>query len=67
MAEFSMENEQKEQIIEKASQCYEKATSTGISGNMSQSSACMLGLALNHSVFYYEIVGDAQKVMRDSI
>ena len=62
IAEFSSANEEKEAVTEKASQCYENATVTAINGKLSHSSACMLGLALNHSVFYYEIVGDVQKV-----
>ena len=62
IAEFSNTNEEKESVTGKASQCYEKATETAISGKLSHSSACMLGLALNQSVFYYEIVGDVKKV-----
>lgn len=61
VAEFAS-GEERDSISRKAQEAYEIATDAGIKGNLSPVSPCMLGLALNHSVYYYEIVGDADAV-----
>lgn len=61
IAEF-MSGEEKDNLSKKADEAYKKAREMGEKGNLSPVSPAMLGLALNHSVYYYEIVGDAETV-----
>ena len=59
IAEF-LTGDDKDDLSKKADQAYKKAREVGEKGNLSPVSPSMLGLALNHSVYYYEIVGDAE-------
>ena len=61
LAEF-MEGKEKEEIAGKANDAYQKAVDEGTKGNLSPCSLSILGLALNLSVFYYEILRDSKKV-----
>ena len=53
LAEFYKGNDNKE-VIDKAQDAYEQATKTA--GSLKATHPIRLGLALNYSVFYYEIV-----------
>lgn len=61
LAEF-LEGAEKEDIARKASDSYQRAMDEGLKGQLSPCSSSILGLALNLSVFYYEILGDSVKV-----
>ena len=50
---------------DKAREAYQMAMDIGHQDNLESTNPIMLGLALNFSVFYYEIENDSQKVLRE--
>ena len=58
LAEF-LENDKRKQVADQALEAYEQATASASS--LSPTLPIRLGLALNFSVFYYEIMGAANQ------
>lgn len=61
VCEFEKGDKQKEMKV-KAREAYQNAMDIGQKENLESTNPIMLGLALNFSVFYYEIENDSQKV-----
>ena len=64
VCEFEKDDKQKE-MKDKAREAYQMAMDIGHQDNLESTNPTMLGLALNFSVFYYEIENDSQKVLRE--
>ena len=56
-----------EEMKKLAREAYQTAMEIGKAEQIDSTNSIMLGLALNFSVFYYEIENDAQKVSSNSL
>ena len=63
LAEFAHDDMKKE-LAEKSEQKYQEAVNDAVACGMSEASPVYLGLVLNFSVFYYEVKGDSEKVVK---
>eukprot|EP01029_Cantina_marsupialis_P016328 TRINITY_DN362_c0_g2_i1.p1 TRINITY_DN362_c0_g2~~TRINITY_DN362_c0_g2_i1.p1 ORF type:complete len:251 (-),score=50.12 TRINITY_DN362_c0_g2_i1:262-978(-) len=57
---YRAEFDNRKEILDKALECYQEATNVAIE-NLKTTNPIRLGLALNFSVFYYEILNEHQK------